>query len=100
MPTVVPTTTAAMAALESATCVRLHDVAPEHTSAANTDFRGAVKQSDADAFLEEQMRLNLSCRGQEPAYYYLGSDFRGNAGLSYTLSYMAQMGRSEEPGVG
>jgi hypothetical protein len=57
-----------------------------------TDFRGAVKQADADAFLEEQMRLNLSCRGQEPAYYYLGSDFRGNAGLSYTLSYMAQMG--------
>jgi hypothetical protein len=56
------------------------------------DFRTAVKQEDTDAFLEEQMRLNLSCRGQEPAYYYLGSDFRGNAGLSYTLSYMAQMG--------
>jgi len=56
------------------------------------DFRAAVKPEDAEAFLEEQMRLNLSCRGQEPAYYYLGSDFRGNAGLSYTLSYMAQMG--------
>ena len=41
---------------------------------------------DAKAFLEEQMRLNLSCRGQEPAYYYLGSDFRGNAGAGYTLS--------------
>jgi hypothetical protein len=57
-----------------------------------TDFRAAVKQEDAEAFLEEQMRLNLSCRGQEPAYYYLGSDFRANAGASYTLSYMAQMG--------
>jgi hypothetical protein len=55
-------------------------------------FRSEVKQADADAFLEEQMRLNLSCRGQEPAYYYLGSDFRGNAGAGYTLSYMAQMG--------
>jgi hypothetical protein len=59
---------------------------------AATAFRAAVKQEDADAFLEEQMRLNLSCRGQEPAYYYLGSDFRGNAGAGYTLSYMAQMG--------
>ncbi|MBZ5583797.1 MAG: hypothetical protein LAQ30_16620 [Acidobacteriia bacterium] len=57
-----------------------------------TDFRAAVKQEDAEAFLEEQIRLNLSCRGQEPAYYYLGSDFRGNAGAGYTLSYMAQMG--------
>jgi hypothetical protein len=55
-------------------------------------FRAAVKEKDAEAFLVEQMRLNLSCRGQEPAYYYLGSDFRGNAGASYTLSYMAQMG--------
>jgi hypothetical protein len=57
-----------------------------------TAFRGAVKQGDADEFLEEQIRLNLSCRGQEPAYYLLGSDFRGNAGAGYTLSYMAQMG--------
>jgi hypothetical protein len=57
-----------------------------------TEFRAQVKPEDADAFLEEQIRLNLSCRGQEPAYYYLGSDFRGNAGAGYTLSYMAQMG--------
>ncbi len=57
-----------------------------------TAFRAAVRPEDAEAFLEEQIRLNLSCRGQEPAYYYLGSDFRGNAGASYTLSYMAQMG--------
>jgi hypothetical protein len=57
-----------------------------------SEFRAQVKPEDAEAFLEEQMRLNLSCRGQEPAYYYLGSDFRGNAGAGYTLSYMAQMG--------
>jgi hypothetical protein len=57
-----------------------------------TEFRAQVKLEDAEAFLEEQMRLNLSCRGQEPAYYYLGSDFRGSAGAGYTLSYMAQMG--------
>jgi predicted secreted protein len=57
-----------------------------------TEFRAQVKPEDAEAFLEEQMRLNLSCRGQEPAYYYLGSDFRGNAGAGFTLSYMAQMG--------
>ena len=57
-----------------------------------TEFRAQVKPEDAEEFLEEQMRLNLSCRGQEPSYYYLGSDFRGNAGAGYTLSYMAQMG--------
>ena len=57
-----------------------------------TEFRTQVKPQDAESFLEEQIRLNLSCRGQEPAYYLLGSDFRGNAGAGYTLSYMAQMG--------
>ena len=39
------------------------------------------------------MTANLFCRGVlEPAYYYLGSDFRGSGGNSYTLTYMAQMG--------
>ena len=39
------------------------------------------------------MAANLFCRGTiEPAYYYLGSDYRGSAGNSYTLSYMSQMG--------
>jgi hypothetical protein len=28
----------------------------------------------------------------EPAYYYLGSDYRGSGGNSFTLSYMSQMG--------
>ncbi|HKV61363.1 MAG TPA: DUF5695 domain-containing protein [Candidatus Acidoferrum sp.] len=57
------------------------------------DFRLAVKYDDAASFLEEQMKLNLACRGWlETAYYYLGSDYRGSGPSSYTLSYMAQMG--------
>jgi hypothetical protein len=57
------------------------------------DFRRAVKYEDALSFLEQQMKLNLACRGWlETAYYYLGSDYRASGNLSYTLSYMAQMG--------
>jgi hypothetical protein len=59
---------------------------------AGTDFARAVKRDDAQQFLEEQIKLNLACRGTEPAYYWLGSDFRGSGSASYTLSYMAQMG--------
>ena len=40
--------------------------------------RDAMKQ-----FLELQMQANLFCRGWlEPAYYYLGSDYRGGGGRS------------------
>lgn len=56
------------------------------------EFREAVKPSDAEAFLEEQMRLNVADRGMEPAYYWLGSDYRGSGNAEYTLSYMSQMG--------
>lgn len=57
------------------------------------DFRRTVKFQDAETFLEEQIKLNLACRGWlETAYYYLGSDYRGSGPSSYTLSYMAQMG--------
>jgi hypothetical protein len=57
------------------------------------DIRNAVKYQDAVSFLNEQMALNLACRGWlEPAYYDLGSDYRGAGNASYTLSYMAQMG--------
>src|SRR5207302_10751560 len=46
---------------------------------ATNDFRRVVKYDDAAAFLEEQMRLNLACRGWlETAYYYLGSHYRGS----------------------
>ena len=63
------------------------------TDAVADDFRRTVKYDDAAAFLEEQMKLNLACRGWlETAYYYLGSDYRGSGPSSYTLSYMAQMG--------
>lgn len=57
-----------------------------------TEFRKAVKTADADTFLEEQMRLNVADRGMEPAYYWLGSDYRGSGNAEYTLSYMSQMG--------
>ncbi len=52
-----------------------------------------VSRDAARRFLEVQMAANLFCRGGlEPAYYYLGSDYRGRAGDAYTLSYMSQMG--------
>ena len=42
--------------------------------------------------MDRQNQANLALRGTiEPAYYYLGSDFRGRSD-SYTLSYMSQMG--------
>src|SRR6266700_1012449 len=57
-----------------------------------TEFQRAVKREDADNFLEQQMKLNLACRGMEPAYYWLGSDYRAGGNGGYTLSYMSQMG--------
>lgn len=51
-----------------------------------------VTEADARRFMEAQMNANIACRGWlEPAYYYMGSDFRGRSD-SYLLSYMAQMG--------
>ncbi len=51
-----------------------------------------VTQADAKRFMQAQMDANIACRGWlEPAYYYMGSDFRGRSD-SYLLSYMAQMG--------
>ena len=58
----------------------------------STEFRGTVKPEDAEQFLEEQMRLNIAARGLEPAYYWLGSDYRASGNTHYTLSYMSQMG--------
>ena len=57
-----------------------------------TEFRKAVIPADANEFLEEQMRLNVAARGTEPAYYWLGSDYRASGNTAYTLSYMSQMG--------
>ena len=43
--------------------------------------------------METQIAANIFCRGWlEPAYYYLGSDYRGGGGNAYTLTYMSQMG--------
>jgi hypothetical protein len=57
------------------------------------EFNESVKYDDAVSFLDEQIKLNLACRGWlETAYYYLGSDYRGSGPSNYTLSYMAQMG--------
>jgi hypothetical protein len=52
-----------------------------------------IPLENAQRFLETQMAANLFCRGWlEPAYYYLGSDYRGGGGNAYTLTYMSQMG--------
>jgi hypothetical protein len=52
-----------------------------------------LSREDARKFMDAQMAANLFCRGSiEPAYYYLGSDYRGGGGDRYTLTYMSQMG--------
>jgi hypothetical protein len=52
----------------------------------------SIKKEDAVDFMDRQTQANIALRGAiEPAYYYLGSDFRGRSD-SYTLSYMSQMG--------
>jgi hypothetical protein len=57
------------------------------------ETNSGIPLAGARRFLEKQMTANLFCRGViEPAYYYLGSDFRGSGGNAYTLTYMAQMG--------
>ena len=55
-------------------------------------FNPQITYSEAEAFLENQIRCNIACRGYlEPAYFWYGSDYRGN-NCHYTLSYMSQMG--------
>src|SRR4029434_2802169 len=51
-----------------------------------------ITPENASRFLQKQMDANLFCRGCEPAYYYLGSDYRGGGGNGYTLTYMSEMG--------
>jgi len=64
----------------------------------NADRPGSAEKSGipiarAKQFMQTQMAANLFCRGCiEPAYYLLGSDYRGQGGDSYTLTYMSQMG--------
>ncbi len=55
-------------------------------------FRQKISYDSAAGFLEKQKDCNIACRGVlEPAYFWYGSDYRGN-NLHYTLSYMSQMG--------
>src|SRR2546430_4389510 len=54
-----------------------------------------IPLENARRFMQMQLASNIFCRGWlEPAYYYLGSDYRGGGGNSFTLSYMSQMGGS------
>lgn len=57
------------------------------------ETNSGIPLANAEKFLNTQIAANVFCRGWlEPAYYYLGSDYRAGAGNSFTLSYMAQMG--------
>jgi hypothetical protein len=52
-----------------------------------------IETTQHQTFLERQALANLACRGSiEPAYFLLGSDFRGCGESFYMLSYMSQMG--------
>ena len=55
--------------------------------------KSGIPLGNAQRFMQTQLASNIFCRGWlEPAYYYLGSDYRGGGGNSFTLSYMSQMG--------
>ncbi len=55
-------------------------------------FERQISYGSAWEFMENQLKCNIACRGVlEPAYFWYGSDYRGD-NLHYTLSYMAQMG--------
>jgi hypothetical protein len=57
------------------------------------ETNSGIPLANAQRFMEMQMTANIFCRGWlEPAYYYLGSDYRGGAGNMYVLTYMSQMG--------
>jgi hypothetical protein len=58
-----------------------------------SDKANGISSEDAQKFMQRQLAANIFCRGWlEPAYYLLGSDYRGGGGNSFTLSYMSQMG--------
>jgi hypothetical protein len=55
--------------------------------------RSGIQLENAQRFMQRQIASNIFCRGWlEPAYYYLGSDYRGGGGNAFTLTYMSQMG--------
>ena len=70
----------------------LASYAMKHADAPGITHTG-IPAANAAKFLRIQMAANVFCRGWlEPAYYTLGSDYRGSGGDVYTLSYMSQMG--------
>jgi hypothetical protein len=65
----------------------------KHADTPTAEKKIGVLPEKAQEFMQNQIAANIFCRGWlEPAYYLLGSDYRGSAGNSYTLSYMSQMG--------
>ncbi len=67
--------------------------AVQHADKPGAESNIGVSLPQAKHFMENQMAANIFCRGWlEPAYYYLGSDYRGGGGNAYTLTYMSQMG--------
>jgi hypothetical protein len=65
----------------------------QHVDTPGAETNIGVTLPQAQQFMETQMAANIFCRGWlEPAYYYLGSDYRGGGGNAYTLTYMSQMG--------
>jgi hypothetical protein len=57
------------------------------------ETNSGIPIANAKKFLDTQITANIFCRGWlEPAYYYLGSDYRGGGGNGYVLTYMSQMG--------
>lgn len=57
------------------------------------ETNSGIPLANAQRFMETQITANIFCRGWlEPAYYYLGSDYRGGGGNAYVLTYMSQMG--------
>lgn len=65
----------------------------KHADKPGEEEKSGIPYDNAVRFLEEQIAANIFCRGWlEPAYYLLGSDYRGSGSSSYTLSYMSQMG--------
>lgn len=58
----------------------------------DSPFCDEIPYDKAFSFMEKQHSCNVACRGYlEPAYFWYGSDYRGN-NTHYLLSYMSQMG--------
>ena len=69
--------------------------AVQHAGSSIAMGSGNVPQflNQANAFMQTQIAANVFDRGWlEMAYYYYGSDYRGDMGDDFVVTYMAQMG--------